>query len=95
MLPPPLLPFYVSKLKTRDEAIFRYSGLKIYYSRYAGEYRRDRDFGHLKPSVHMEKLTATETRGDVVITYLNGKQRPPALEGLWGLKSALNLGLYK
>jgi hypothetical protein len=65
--------------------ILRYSGLKIYYSRYAGEYRRDRDSGHLKPSVNMEKLAATETKGDVVITYLNGKQRPPTLEGLWGL----------
>jgi hypothetical protein len=59
------------------------------------ESRRDRDFGHLKPSVHMEKLTAMESKGDVVITYLKGKQRPPALEGLWVLKSALNLGLYK
>jgi hypothetical protein len=37
LLLPPLLTFYVSKLKTRDETILRYSGLKIYYSRYAGE----------------------------------------------------------
>jgi hypothetical protein len=59
------------------------------------ESRRDRDSGHLKPSVNIEKLTATETKGDVVITYVKGTQRPPALEGLWGLKSALNLGLYK